>query len=103
MTRKKFIILSSLGFFSSLIPNYFFSNSKNSILSFNANALLKQAADLRKAKKYNQAKNLYQQIINQFPNEIRAYDGLRKVMLAKGKQEFEVIKMFRKGIECKSR
>lgn len=94
ITRKEFLSLSSLGIFSLFIPSSLFSKN-NFSPSTDVNILLKSAADLRKQKKYNQAKQMYQQIINQFPGEIRAYDGMRKVLLSKKNKEWEVIQMFK--------
>jgi len=91
MNRKNFLSLTSLGMFSLLFPGILFSRNRSESNTANVNVLLKQAADLRKQKKYNQAKQIYQQIITQFPNEIRAYDGMRKVLLSQKNKEWQVI------------
>ncbi|MGA9211711.1 tetratricopeptide repeat protein [Kaistella sp.] len=94
ITRKKFLQLTSLTLAYSMIPNRLFA-ATSAMNNPTTEMLVKNAADLRKAGKLWKAKNIYLQIINDNPQEIRAYDGLRKVILAKKKQEFEVIKIFR--------
>lgn len=98
ITRRKFLTLSSLGVFSIILPNYLFSKSKNPTSFLNVNMLLKNAKNLRKQGKNNQAKQIYHQIISQYPNEIRAYDGMRKVLLSQKKKGWEVILMFKSGL-----
>lgn len=98
ITRRKFIVLGSLGALSVIFPNYLFSGSKNLTGSLDVDALLKNAKVLRKQGNSSQAKQIYQQIILQYPNEIRAYDGLRKVLLAQKKKEWEVILMFQSAL-----
>ena len=98
MNRKKFLALGSLSIFSLFFPNYLFSKEKNQSNSFDVNALLKTAKTLRKQGKNNQAKQIYQQIISQDPNEIRAYDGMRKILLSQKKKEWEVILMFKSAL-----
>lgn len=98
ITRRKFLTLSSLGVFSIILPNYLFSRTENSTNFFDVNILLKNAKNLRKQGKNNQAKQIYQQIISQYPNEIRAYDGMRKILLSQKKKEWEVILMFKKAL-----
>lgn len=98
MNRKKFLSLSSLGIFSLFIPKFIFSKDSPKHLPTDVNALLKSASDLRKQKKYNQAKQIYEQIISLFPNEIRAYDGMRKALLSEKNKEWEVILMFRTAL-----
>lgn len=62
------------------------------------NALLKSASDFKKKQKFEEAKKIYQKIILQFPNEIRAYDGMRKVLLSQKNKEWEVILMFKAAL-----
>lgn len=98
ITRRKFITLGSLGVLSVIFPNYLLSENKNLSGFLDVNALLKNAKVLRKQGNSSQAKQIYQQIILQYPNEIRAYDGLRKVLLAQKKKEWEVILMFKSAL-----
>ena len=98
MNRKKFLALGSLSIFSLFVPNYLFSKEKNQSSSFDVNVLLKNAKNLRKQGKNNQAKQIYQQIISQYPTEIRAYDGMRKILLSQKKKEWEVILMFKSAL-----
>lgn len=98
ITRKEFLSLSSLGIFSLLFPSALFSKNKSEyIYSTDVNTLLKSASDFRKQKQYSNAKQVYQQIITQYPNEIRAYDGMRKVLLAQ-KKTWEVILLFKAAL-----
>jgi hypothetical protein len=98
ITRKRFLVLSSLGTLSLLFPSALFSKQSNDLRSFDVNALLKSAKDLRKQGKKSEAKQIYQQILLQFPNEIRAYDGMRKVILSQKNKEWEVILMFKAAL-----
>ncbi|MCT2562275.1 tetratricopeptide repeat protein [Chryseobacterium herbae] len=95
ITRKKFLTLGTLGVISFFFPTYLFSNSKSISGSLDVNTLLKNARNFRKQGENNQAKEIYQQIISQYPNEIRAYDGMRKTLLSQKKKEWEVILMFK--------
>ncbi len=98
ITRKEFLSLSSLGIVSLLLPNFLFSKERLEYSFADVNTLLKSAADLRKQKKFSQSKQIYQQIISQFPSEIRAYDGMRKALLSEKNKEWEVILMFKAAI-----
>jgi len=98
ITRKEFLSLSSLGIFSLLFPSLIFSKNKSEHVSTDLNALLKSASDLRKQKKFGQANQIYQQIITQYPNEIRAYDGMRKSLLAQKNKEWQVIIMLKAAL-----
>lgn len=91
-TRKKFIALSGLSLISLLVPNYLLSAEFDIPNSTDVNVLLKQASILRKqGNKFNQAKKKYEDIIELYPNEIRAYDGLRKLYYSKKKNEWKYI------------
>lgn len=94
ITRKKFLTLGSLGVISLFFPTYVFSNTKAES-NPDINALLKSAREFRKTGQQAKAKQIYQQIIAQYPNEIRAYDGMRKVILSQKKKEWEVIVMLK--------
>lgn len=93
--------MTTLSALTALLPNNLFSstfnlNDKNRLNGLNI--LLKQAADYRKAGKHFKARTIYNQIIDEFPQEIRAYDGIRKIILAKGKHELEVIKVYKNAL-----
>jgi len=98
ITRKKFLALGSLGVISLFFPTNLFSNNKSVFGLLDVNILLKNARNLRKQGKNNQAKEIYQQIISQYPNEIRAYDGMRKIILSQKKKEWDVILMFKAAL-----
>ncbi|SDJ50180.1 tetratricopeptide repeat protein [Chryseobacterium jejuense] len=99
MTRKDFLALGSLGVFYLLFPSNLYSKvTSNSCLPDDVNALLKSASDLKKQQKFEEAKKIYQKIIVQFPNEIRAYDGMRKALLSQKNKEWEVILMFKAAL-----
>ena len=82
---------------SLLFPSFLFSKTQPGSFE-DVNKLLKSAADLRKQKKWSEAQAKYKQIIEQYPNEIRAYDGMRKALLSDKKKEWEVILMFRAAL-----
>lgn len=98
ITRRKFIALGSLVAVSFLFPTYLFSKDVDHINPLDINELLKSAKNFRKQGNNNQAKQIYQQIIVQYPSEIRAYDGMRKVLLSQKKKEWEVILMFKAAL-----
>lgn len=92
ITRKKFLALSSLGAVSLLFPDFLFSKPFQRTGIIDVNASLKEAAILRRKKKLTEAKKVYDEILSKYPGEVRAYDGLRKIILFNGKQE-DVIKL----------
>lgn len=99
ITRRKFLTLGSLGIASLVFPSFLFSNSTHlPIIVTDVNTLLQNAKILRKQGKKNQAKQIYQQIITQYPAEVRAYDGMRKILLSQKKKEWEVILMFKAAV-----
>jgi len=96
--RRKFIATSSLGFFSLSI----FSNTSLKISSFlfdnkptqTIPQLLREAALKRRNGELTLATNIYNQVIALDSNEIRAYDGLRKVLLQNKYKELEVLQLY---------
>ncbi len=88
VTRKKFLQLSTLSLGALFIPSLFFTKPNFSLSkTTDLNLLLKNAKNFRKQKKWNKAKEVYQQILQTNPQEIRAYDGLRKCIFQQPKQE----------------
>lgn len=100
--RRKFITTSSLGFLSlGLFGNTpinlsFFSLDKKPVETIPQ--LLRQAALKRKNGELGLATNLYNQVIAMNSNEIRAYDGLRKVLLQSKYKELEVLQIYSTGL-----
>ncbi len=97
MNRKEFLSLSSLGIFSIVFQGFKFFDYKLKPTA-DLNLLLKNASQLRKQKKFGQAKQAYETIILQYPAEIRAYDGLRKTLLSQKNKEWQVILMFKAAL-----
>lgn len=60
--------------------------------------LLKRARKYRKLGKLALAKNTYEQVLSIDPSEIKAYNGIRKVLLAKKNKEFEVIQLYQNAV-----
>ncbi|NML58409.1 tetratricopeptide repeat protein [Chryseobacterium cheonjiense] len=88
ITRKKFLQLSTLSVGALFIPDLFSSKSSFPLSPItDVNLLLKEAKFFRKQKKWNKAKNTYQQILQTNPQEVRAYDGLKKCIFQQPKQE----------------
>ncbi|WP_025125363.1 hypothetical protein [Myroides odoratimimus] len=128
MDRKKFILSSSffllgMNFLkaSTLIPSSCFQEPIKG--NTNINLLLKKAADLRKSnfvKKQNKGAMsrrmffsspingtnniyaIYDQILEDSPTEIRAYNGKRKLMLQESESVLDIVNMYLKGVELNS-
>lgn len=99
VTRKKFLQLSTLSLGALFIPSFFFTKSNFSLLkTTDINLLLKNAKDFRKQKKWNKAKEIYQQILQTNPQEVRAYDGLRKCIFQQPKQEKLYMQMLENAV-----
>lgn len=99
VTRKKFLQLSTLSLGTLFIPSFFFTKSNFSLLeTTDINLLLKNAKDFRKQKKWNKAKDIYQQILQTNPQEVRAYDGLRKCIFQQPKQEKLYMQMLENAV-----
>lgn len=100
MTRKRFLLLGSFGVISTLIPKILFSKT---LLTPNGNnndtkVLLKKAKKYRKQKKYNLAKSTYEEVLTIDPAEVRAYNGIRKILLDKKNKEYEVILLYQQAL-----
>jgi len=85
VNRRKFILNSSLALLASLVPSPLTANvlHQELFLTLTLGQRLKIAADLRKQGKIKRAINKFTRLIKDYPNEIRAYDGLRKSLLQK--------------------
>ncbi len=85
-SRRKFVstlFLSTVGlpFLSRLYGTEFLVNNLSpSIDPTEISKKLKEAADSRKNDNWNLAERIYQEIISVRPDEIRAYDGLKKII-----------------------
>jgi len=97
ITRRKFLMMGSLGILSTLTPGLLFSNTFS-----NSNpdtiALLKKARRYRKQGRLNLAKSTYQEVLAIDPTEVRAYNGIRKILLNKKNKEFEVIQLYQQAV-----
>jgi tetratricopeptide (TPR) repeat protein len=60
--------------------------------------LLKKAKKYRKQKKYNLAKSTYEEVLKIDPTEVRAYNGIRKILLDKKNKEYEVILLYQQAL-----
>lgn len=97
ITRRRFLLMGSLGILSTLIPNFLFSNTISNS-NTDAIALLKKARKYRKQGKLNLAKSTYQEVLTIDPTEVRAYNGIRKILLNKKNKEFEVIQLYQQAL-----
>lgn len=97
ITRRRFLLMGSLGILSTLIPNFLFSNTISNS-NPDAIALLKKARRYRKQAKLNLAKTTYEQVLAIDPSEVRAYNGIRKILLNKKNKEFEVIQLYQQAL-----
>lgn len=103
VSRKRFLQLSALTAGSLLLPSYFFSkntlNSQNLLTTDDVNTLLKSAKAFCKEKKWAKAKGKYEQIISNRPQEVRAYDGLRRCIFQKPKQESAYLQILESAVK----
>ncbi|CAI8846594.1 tetratricopeptide repeat protein [Chryseobacterium sp. IT-36CA2] len=98
ITRKKFLALSSLGAVSLLFPNFLLSKPPKIPKKADILSMLREASFLRKNGKLEDAKRLYYDILKIDSNEIRAYDGLRKILLS-GYNPKAVIDLLEKAVK----
>lgn len=103
VSRKRFLQLSALSAGSLLIPSYFFSKNttslQNPLTTDDVNTLLKSAKAFCKEKKWAKAKGKYEQIISSRPQEVRAYDGLRRCIFQKPKQESAYLQILENAVK----
>ncbi|QBO59516.1 tetratricopeptide repeat protein [Chryseobacterium salivictor] len=97
ITRKRFLLLGSLSIVSTLIPCFLFSNTT---LQSNPETLtlLKNARKYRKQGKLKLAQTTYQEVLVIDPTEVRAYNGIRKILLSKKNKEYEVIQLYQQAL-----
>jgi hypothetical protein len=84
---------------STLAPNFLFANffDSSSIVD-DVPTLLKAARRLRKQGRLNAAKTKYEQVLTLDATEIRAYNGIRKILLAKKNKELQVIQLYQQAV-----
>lgn len=103
VSRKRFLQLSALSAVSLLIPSYFFSENttspQNLLTTDDVNTLLKSAKAFCNEKKWAKAKGKYEQIISSRPQEVRAYDGLRRCIFQKPKQESAYLQILENAVK----
>lgn len=97
ITRKRFLFLGSLGILSALTPSFLFSKTFSRSLE-DIKSLLKKARKYRKQKKYSLAKSTYEEVLTLDPTEIRAYNGIRRILLDKKNKEYEVILLYQHAL-----
>lgn len=92
---RKFIFTLFLSTLSlPFLSNTFLANTLIEKPLFNISDVpgkLKEASLLRKKRKWKAAKKIYEQIITVQPDEIRAYDGLKKIILSLDKNNLSEI------------
>lgn len=98
ITRKNFLLLGSLSFVSVFLPNFIFSKVLFAEPSADILSLLKTAKKYRKQNKLAKAKDIYEEVLALDPTEIRAYNGIRKILLGKKNKEYEVIKLYEQAL-----
>ncbi|MFC4686127.1 tetratricopeptide repeat protein [Epilithonimonas pallida] len=98
ISRKKFLHLAGLGIVSSLVPNFIFAKFiKSSSTDNDIPTLLRAARRLRKQGRLNAAKNKYEQVLALDTSEIRAYNGIRKILLSQKHKELQVIQLYQQA------
>ncbi|UPT69789.1 MAG: hypothetical protein M0D53_11600 [Flavobacterium sp. JAD_PAG50586_2] len=99
--RRKFIFTTSLGLLGVCVTNSAFGKvysyiekpkNEPTILE-----MLTEAANKRKIGQLDQAQAIYNQVISIDSNEIRAYDGKRKILLQAKYKELEVLNLYLAG------
>ena len=98
ITRKNFLKIGSLGVASILIPNFLFSKSLLSLSAEDVPTLLKLARRYRRQGRLSKAKSTYQQVLTIDGTEIRAYNGIRKILLKEKHKELEVIQLYQQAL-----
>ncbi len=98
ITRKNFLKTCSLGIASILVPNFLFSKSSFFLATDDAVTLLKQARKYRRQGRFAKAKSTYQQVLTLDNTELRAYNGIRKILLKEKHKELEVIQLYQQAL-----
>lgn len=103
INRRKFIstlFLSTLclPFLSNTLTDIFISEKFSSPLDIPRK--LKEASILRKKGKWKSAKKIYTQILLAKPSEIRAYDGLKRIILSLDNNNLtDVLQLYLSGLK----
>lgn len=97
ITRRNFILLGSLGLLSTITPNFLYSKSLD-VLNDETETLLKLARKYRREGRFQLAKKTYEKIISIDQKEIRAYNGLRRILLNGKNKEYEVIQLYQRAL-----
>lgn len=95
INRRSFLYKTSLGLTSLLFVPAFVSAE---FLERTLDERLYIAAQKRKQGRLNQAINKFTSIIEDYPEEIRAYDGLRKTLLLRKYNELAVLELYQNGL-----
>lgn len=93
INRRKFITTTSLSIIGLGITNSVLGNALNSNF-FTTTTIaqkLREAAVKRRAGSFIDARAIYDEVIIISPSEIRAYDGIRKILLKTKYKELEVL------------
>lgn len=100
INRRKFIATTSLTIFSLGITNSLLGNvlTPNFFSNTTIAQKLRQAALRRRAGNFIDAKVIYDEVILTNPAEIRAYDGIRKILLKTKYKELEVLQLYLNGM-----
>ncbi|HAP94967.1 MAG TPA: hypothetical protein DCP54_04300, partial [Chryseobacterium sp.] len=96
-TRKNFLKIGSLGIVAMLVPNILFSKS-NPFAREDIPTLLKQARKYRRQGRFAKAKTTYQQVLALDSTDLRAYNGIRKILLKEKHKELEVIQLYQQAL-----
>lgn len=101
--RRKFISTTTLGVIgfsyarSLATMSSLFSQEKTTTADPSILQLLTQASYKRKSGFLEEARSIYNQVISINSNEIRAYDGIRKILLQDKYKELEVLDLYLNG------
>ncbi len=99
--RREFITTSALALIGTTVsPILANPITQNIIMVQTVAQKLLNAANKRKDKKYNQAIDIYNDIIAANPQEIRAYDGKRTTLLMQKNKEIQVVTMFQNAVSA---
>lgn len=100
INRRKFITTTSLSIIGLGITNSVLGNALNSNF-FTTTTIaqkLREAAVKRRAGSFIDARAIYDEVIIISPSEIRAYDGIRKILLKTKYKELEVLQLYLNGM-----
>lgn len=103
--RRKFISTSALGLLGvglsgglfGMVNPILINSSRINITDPTILQLLTQASLKRRSGLFVEARTIYEQVITINSNEIRAYDGIRKILLQERYKELEVLNLYLNG------